>query len=58
MKIIKARGLEPTLAEDVFVADGAKIIGDVHIGKKSSVWFNTIKVQINEIIEERNKKLE
>ena len=41
MKIIKARGLVPTLAEDVFVADGAKIIGDVHIGKKSSIWFNT-----------------
>ncbi len=41
MGIIKARGLEPTLANDVFVADGAKIIGDVRIGTKSSIWFHT-----------------
>jgi len=30
--------IDPT----VFVASGAKIIGDVHIGKSSSVWFNTV----------------
>lgn len=41
MGIVNARGAEPTLADDVFVAEGAKIIGEVHIGKKSSVWFNT-----------------
>jgi len=32
---------EPTLAEDVYVAPGAAIIGDVQIGHESSVWFNT-----------------
>lgn len=26
----------------VFIADGAKIIGDVEIGKNSSVWFNAV----------------
>ncbi len=41
MSLIKARGLDPQLAANVFVADGAKIIGDVKIGEKSSVWFNT-----------------
>lgn len=28
------------IAEDVFIADGAAIVGDVEIGKGSSVWFN------------------
>ena len=38
----------------VFIADGAKIIGDVEIGKNSSVWFNAViradsdKVKIGE----------
>ncbi len=41
MSLISARGKTPTLDNDVFVADGAKIIGDVVIGAKSSVWFNT-----------------
>ncbi len=41
MSLISARGKTPTLDDTVFVADGAKIIGDVVIGAKSSVWFNT-----------------
>lgn len=32
---------EPILAEDVYVAPGAALIGDVEIGHESSVWFNT-----------------
>lgn len=28
--------------KSVFIADGAKIIGDVEIGKNSSVWFNAV----------------
>jgi gamma-carbonic anhydrase len=39
--LIEARGAKPQLEKDVFVADGARIIGDVKIGEKSSVWFNT-----------------
>lgn len=38
---ITARGFTPQLAEDVFVADGARIVGDVHIGSGSSIWYNT-----------------
>ncbi len=34
--------IEPKLDEDVFIADGAKVIGNVKIGKRSSVWFNSI----------------
>ena len=43
-----------SIDESVFVADGAKIIGDVEIGKGSSVWFNAViradsnKVKIGE----------
>lgn len=32
----------PRVAEDVFVAEGAKIIGDVEIGEGSSIWFNAV----------------
>lgn len=41
MPLIAARGFNPQIGEDVFVADGAQVIGDVRIGDKSSVWFNT-----------------
>lgn len=34
-------GQEPQIAEDVYVAPGAAIIGDVQLGTESSVWFNT-----------------
>ena len=32
----------PQLADDVYVAPGAVVAGDVHIGAGSSVWFGTI----------------
>lgn len=33
---------KPQVDASVFVASGAKIIGDVIIGKNSSVWFNSV----------------
>lgn len=41
MGLITARGFTPQIQDDVFVAEGAQIIGDVRIGPGSSVWFNT-----------------
>lgn len=41
MPLIKARGSEPQLAENVFVTDSSQIVGDVRIGTGSSIWFNT-----------------
>ena len=35
-------GITPTIADDVFIADTAVVIGDVHIGAGSSVWYNTV----------------
>jgi carbonic anhydrase/acetyltransferase-like protein (isoleucine patch superfamily) len=32
----------PKLGENVFLASGVKIIGDVQIGKNSSVWYNSV----------------
>jgi carbonic anhydrase/acetyltransferase-like protein (isoleucine patch superfamily) len=32
----------PKIHESVFLASGTKIIGDVSIGKNSSVWYNTV----------------
>jgi carbonic anhydrase/acetyltransferase-like protein (isoleucine patch superfamily) len=32
----------PTLHGTVFVAEGARVIGDVEIGEESSVWFNAV----------------
>ncbi|MEM1304596.1 MAG: gamma carbonic anhydrase family protein, partial [Planctomycetota bacterium] len=40
--ILPHHGVWPTLADSVFVADGARIIGDVEIGADSSVWFNAV----------------
>jgi carbonic anhydrase/acetyltransferase-like protein (isoleucine patch superfamily) len=42
MSIVSYRGLTPKIHPSVFVAEGAHIIGDVEIGKDSSVWFNVV----------------
>jgi carbonic anhydrase/acetyltransferase-like protein (isoleucine patch superfamily) len=43
MGIIRAyRGISPTIGDSVFVAETAAIIGDVHIGARSSVWYGTV----------------
>lgn len=40
--IHKYKGVSPKIDESVFVAEGSHIIGDVEIGKNSSVWFNCV----------------
>jgi gamma-carbonic anhydrase len=40
--LIPYQGRMPKLHPSVFVAEGAKIIGDVEIGENGSVWFNTV----------------
>jgi len=36
------QGMLPNVDDSVFIASGSKIIGDVKIGKDSSVWYNTV----------------
>jgi len=40
--IIPYQGVRPSVAETVYVADGAKIIGNVTIGDHASIWFNCV----------------
>lgn len=41
MPLHEARGKNPQISDNVFVADGAQIIGDVQLAEGVSVWFNT-----------------
>jgi len=41
-KIFPYKNLLPKLHETVFLACGVKIIGDVEIGARSSVWYNSV----------------
>lgn len=36
------RGIHPQIHPSVFIEESAQIIGDVHIGEESSVWFNAV----------------
>ena len=41
-RIVTHRGVTPTFGEDVFVADTARVIGDVVMGPQCSVWYGTV----------------
>ncbi len=40
--ILPFRGVVPIIDASVFVAHGAVVIGDVEIGRDSSIWFNCV----------------
>jgi carbonic anhydrase/acetyltransferase-like protein (isoleucine patch superfamily) len=40
--ILAVNGISPRIADDVFVAPGAVVVGDVEIGAGSSIWFNVV----------------
>lgn len=40
--IITYKGKAPELEPSVFVAPGAKIIGEVLVGEESTIWFNAV----------------
>jgi len=43
-------GITPTIADDVYLAPSAVVIGDVHIGTESSIWHHvTIRGDVNYI---------
>ena len=44
------RKANPVIAGDVYIAPNATVLGDVSIGSKSSIWFQSvIRADINEI---------
>lgn len=40
--IYEYKDMKPRLGEDVFLAAGVVVLGDVEIGDGSSIWFNTV----------------
>ncbi len=42
MPVLPYQGKWPQIAPDVFIAEGAMVIGDVTIGEGSSVWYNAV----------------
>jgi carbonic anhydrase/acetyltransferase-like protein (isoleucine patch superfamily) len=40
--VLPYRDIFPKIEEEVFLAPGAWIIGDVEIGPRSSIWFNAV----------------
>ncbi|MPQ56864.1 gamma carbonic anhydrase family protein [Duganella sp. FT27W] len=44
-------GTSPVLGEDIYVHESAQVIGDVKIGRDSSVWCNTVlRGDVNRIV--------
>ncbi len=42
MPILPYKGVWPTIAEGVFIAPGAMVIGNVTLHEGASVWYNTV----------------
>ncbi|UGS35555.1 gamma carbonic anhydrase family protein [Capillimicrobium parvum] len=40
--LIEFEGASPTIGEDVYLAPTAVLIGDVHVGDRSSIWFGAV----------------
>jgi len=40
--IFPHKGIEPTIPDSCFIAPSADIIGDVHLGEDTSVWFQVV----------------
>lgn len=38
--LISARGFTPEVGENCFIADNARVIGNTHLGKDVSIWYN------------------
>ncbi len=42
MAVYELKGVRPVLGRDVFIAENASVIGDVHLGDEASVWFGAV----------------
>src|SRR6266516_7808075 len=42
MPILPYKGVMPTIEENVFIAPGSMVIGDVTIREGASVWYNAV----------------
>jgi carbonic anhydrase/acetyltransferase-like protein (isoleucine patch superfamily) len=52
-------GLKPDIHPETFIADGARIIGRVVLGRGSSVWYNSVlRADIAEIVVGENTNIQ
>lgn len=42
MAVLPFKGKRPVIADNVFIAPGAMVVGDVTIHEGASVWYNTV----------------
>jgi carbonic anhydrase/acetyltransferase-like protein (isoleucine patch superfamily) len=42
MAIIKYKSISPRIEKNVFIAEGAQIIGNVHLKKGANIWYNAV----------------
>ena len=42
MPVYELRGMRPVVGRDVFIAETAVVVGDVHLGDEVSVWFGAV----------------
>ena len=57
--ILPFRGVSPKIADDVFIAETAVIIGDVEIGSGSSIWYGCVlRGDVNKIRVGRNTNIQ
>ena len=53
------KGISPKIADNCFIADSAKIIGDVSILDQASIWFNVVlRGDIDKIIIGENTNIQ
>jgi len=59
MPILPFKGIWPTIAQDVFIAAGAVVIGDVTIHEGASIWYNAVvRGDVAPIIIGRNSNIQ
>lgn len=57
--IVEFKGISPKIADNCFIADSAKIIGDVSILDQASIWFNVVlRGDIDKIIIGENTNIQ
>ncbi len=57
--ILPYRGVSPKIADDVFIAETAVVIGDVEIGPGASIWYGCVlRGDVNKIRVGRNTNLQ
>lgn len=57
--VLPYRGITPKIADDVFIAETAVVIGDVEIGAGSSIWYGcVVRGDVNKVRIGRNTNIQ